>query len=102
VPFIRPLMGRRIGRPGLLGTVARTAVIAGTATVTANAVSRAGARRTAETEAYDQQQERQYAPEPASGGDTDLVARLSELARLRETGALSGQEFEAAKAKLLS
>ncbi len=33
-------MLRRVGRPGLIGTVARTAVIAGTATATSNAVNR--------------------------------------------------------------
>lgn len=47
---------RRVGRPGLLGTVARTAVIAGTATATSNAVSRRGAQRSAEKQAYAEQQ----------------------------------------------
>ena len=57
MPFIRRLGGPRFGRPGLLGTVARTAVIAGTATVTANAVSRHGQQRAAEKEAYAEQQQ---------------------------------------------
>ena len=77
--FIRPVMGPRTGRPDLLGTVARTAVIAGTATVTANAVPRHGAQRAAEKEAYPGQ-----------------------LVQLKEAGALMDEEFTAAKAALLS
>lgn len=45
----------------------------------------------------------QYAsvrPQPAAGAD-DLASRLGDLARLRESGALSAAEFESAKAKLL-
>jgi hypothetical protein len=38
---------------------------------------------------------------PPPGGD-DVVTRLGDLARLREAGVLSPDEFEAAKAKLLS
>lgn len=127
MPFIRPMMGPRVGRPGLLGTVARTAVIAGTATVTANAVSRHGQQRAAEKEAYAEQQAaaaqqyapppQQYAPPPQqdapqpaaaepppaaapSGGD--LVEKLTELAKLKEAGALTDEEYAAAKAALLS
>lgn len=38
---------------------------------------------------------------PPPGGD-DVVTRLGDLARLREAGVLSSEEFEVAKAKLLS
>ena len=41
---------RRRGRPGLLGTVGRTAVVAGTATATANAVNRYAQNKAAEKE----------------------------------------------------
>jgi hypothetical protein len=97
---------RRFGRPGLLGTVARTAVIAGTATATANAINRrASARATEEQQAAAHPAEQHAAaaaqPPPYVGGD-DLVGKLSELARLRDSGVLSAQEFEAAKTKLLS
>ena len=114
MPFIRPVRGPRIGRPGLLGTVARTAVIAGTATVTTNAIHRHGAQRAAEKDAYAEQQQaaqQQYAPPPPppqdappppAAGGTDLVSRLKELAQLKEAGALTDEEFAAAKAALLS
>jgi hypothetical protein len=42
------------------------------------------------------------APAPAAGGGTDVVSQLTELAKLRDAGVLSPEEFEAAKAKLLS
>jgi hypothetical protein len=73
----------RYGRPGLLGTVARTSVVAGTASMTVNALNR-----------------RARAPEDA--GADDLVRKLAQLAKLRDSGALSPQEFEAAKTKLLA
>jgi hypothetical protein len=113
VPFIRLLGGPRFGRPGLLGTVARTAVIAGTATVTSNAISRHGQQGAA----YAEQQEAAarpsqyaapalYAPPPhdaappaAAAGD--LIEKLTELARLNDCGALTDAEFTAAKAALL-
>lgn len=76
-------MVRRTDRPGLLGTVTRSAVIAGSATMTTEAVKRAESRQQAERQA------------------DDLVEKLARLAELRDGGALSGAEFEAAKAKLL-
>ena len=105
---------RRMGRPGLLGTVARTAVITGTARATSNAMNRRAAGKDAEQQArIDEAAQQQYAeqqaaqqqappppPEPA-GGD-DLVSRLQELARLKEAGVLTDEEFAAAKAKLLA
>jgi hypothetical protein len=102
-----PLRRGRVGRPGLLGTVARTAVVAGTATATSNAVNRRGARRNAEQQAYSQQQAPpppQQAPPPpaAPSAGQDTVAQLGQLAELHSSGALSDAEFAAAKAKLLS
>ena len=48
----------------------------------------------------------QYAPPPppapSAGGGTDVVSQLTELAKLRDAGVLSPEEFEAAKAKLLA
>ena len=104
--------GGRIGRPGLLGTVTRTAVVAGTARATANAVDRRAQRRGAEQQAYAQQQEQayeaqqaQYAapppPAPAPDAGADLVAKLEQLGQLHQNGVLSDQEFAAAKAQLL-
>ncbi|MGW6123390.1 SHOCT domain-containing protein [Nocardia sp. NPDC055165] len=103
-----PLRRGRVGRPGLIGTIARTAVVAGTATATSNAVNRRGAQRAAEQQAYAQQQAppppQQQAPPPpaAPSAGNDTVAQLSTLAELHSAGALSDAEFAAAKAKLLS
>ncbi|MFF5036235.1 SHOCT domain-containing protein [Nocardia salmonicida] len=103
-----PLRRGRVGRPGLLGTVARTAVVAGTATATSNAVNRRGARRAAEQQGYSEQQAPppppQQAPPPpaAASAGQDTVAQLGQLAELHSSGALSDAEFAAAKAKLLS
>ncbi|MFD6062555.1 putative oligomerization/nucleic acid binding protein [Rhodococcus wratislaviensis] len=103
---------RRMGRPGLLGTVARTAVITGTARATSNAMNRhAASKQAEEQERIDQAAQQQYAeqqaaqqqappPPPAPAGD-DLVSRIQELARLKEAGVLTDEEFSAAKAKLL-
>ena len=66
--FGRRGMGRG-GRPGLLGTVARTAVVAGTATVVSGGINRhqqAKAQQKQDAEAYDQEQAAaQQAPPPA-------------------------------------
>ena len=89
--------------PGLLRGVARTAVIAGTATSVSNRVSRRQARRWGAQEgAY---QEPAYAepppPAPAPAPAVDPVERLSELADLRDRGVLTEEEFTAAKSKIL-
>jgi hypothetical protein len=89
--------------PGLLRGVARTAVVAGTATAVSNRVSRRQANRWAAQEP--QYQEPQYAepppPPPAAAPSADPVERLTELAELRDRGVLTDEEFAAAKAKVL-
>jgi hypothetical protein len=94
--------------PGLIRGVARTAVIAGTATAVSNRVSRRQGRRWAgqeqeqyEAQAYDQQQA--YAPPPAPAGpsEADLINQLKGLGELKAQGVLTEAEFEAEKAKLL-
>ncbi len=87
--------------PGLLRGVARTAVIAGTATHVSNNVSRRQGRRWAQQE----QQQPQYAP-PAPAPDptpapVDPIARLRELGELHEQGILTDEEFAREKAKAL-
>jgi hypothetical protein len=86
--------------PGLLRGVARTAVIAGTATAVSNRVSRRQANR------WSQQEDQQYAqdtyyqqPPPAAAADP--VAQLKDLADLRSQGILTDAEFEAQKARIL-
>lgn len=111
-----PLM-RRMGRPGLIGMAARTAVVAGTATAVSGGVARHQQRKAEEEYLAQQAQAEQYAaqqaatqqaaappPAPAassSAGGTDVVAELQKLAALKEQGILSDAEFAAAKAKLL-
>jgi len=89
--------------PGLLRGVARTAVIAGTATHVSNNVSRRQANRWAQ---QDQQQAYQQqpapAPAPAAAPPKDTVTQLKELAELRDQGILTDQEFQAQKAKILA
>lgn len=80
---------------GLIRGIARTAVVAGTATAVSNNVSR---RQQARWAAQEQVAYERVAPQP--GGD-DLAAQLDRLTRLRDSGQLTGEEFAAAKAKLL-
>ena len=98
-------MMRRMGRPGLVGTMARTAVIAGTATAVAG-----GVRNHQNEKAMAQQQaaQPQQAPPPppapapaAESGEMDVTGELQKLADMRAQGLLSDDEFAAAKAKLL-
>ena len=94
--------------PGLLRGVARTAVIAGTATSVSNRVSRRQANRWAAQDAS-----RYGAPEPAyepppppppapaPAPAQDPIAQLKDLAALKEQGILTDEEFAAQKAKIL-
>jgi hypothetical protein len=89
--------------PGLLRGMARTAVVAGTATAVSNRVSRRQAQRWGAQEAYP---EEQYAPPPPpaepTGGGQSRVEALKELATLKDQGVLSEEEFAAEKARVLS
>ena len=84
--------------PGLIRGVARTAVVAGTATAVSGRVQRRQAQRWSGQDPYTQQQ----APPPAApaGGD-DNIAKLKELGELHQSGVLTDEEFAAQKAKLL-
>lgn len=95
---------------GLIGMMARTAVIAGTATSVSNRVSRRQANRwnnNAAAEAPPEQQYEQAPPPPPApaqaptGGSSDLVGQIEQLSALKNQGVLSDEEFSAAKAKLL-
>jgi len=108
--------------PGLLRGVARTAVVAGTATAVSNRVSRRQANRWAaqEQQAYGQQaygqqaygqqaygqqayaQQDYGAPPPAPADDMDTkLAQLRELGELKDQGVLSEEEFAAQKRRIL-
>lgn len=97
---------RRAGRPGLLGTIARTAVVAGTATAVSGAVAQNQQTRAAERQAYAAQQTAATAPVPAASvpvaaPPVDVVARLQQLGDLHVQGLLSADEFARAKQQLL-
>ncbi|MCH6230385.1 SHOCT domain-containing protein [Microbacterium sp. CFH 31415] len=116
-------MMRRVGRPGLIGMAARTAVVAGTATAVSGSVARHQqnkANEQYEQQAYEAQQQQAAmdaaaaqavanaqaaapaaAPAAPAAGD-DMMAKLTQLATLHSQGILSDEEFAAAKAKLLS
>ena len=92
--------------PGLLRGMARTAVVAGTATTVSNRVSRRQGQRWAEQDApqepqQPQQQQPQYAPPPPPPAGEDRITKLKELGGLKEQGVLTEQEFEAEKARIL-
>jgi len=93
------MIRRRVGRPGLLGTMARTAVITGTATAVAG-----GMQRNQQARAQEQTQQLppvEPAQPPPPPPPTDTVAQLAQLGELRQAGVLDDAEFAAAKAKLL-
>jgi hypothetical protein len=91
--------------PGLLRGVARTAVIAGTATSVSNRVSRRQGQRWAAQEGAGQAQPGYGAPAEAPPQPpppaADPIQQLKELAALHEQGALTDEEFAAQKAKIL-
>ena len=108
---------------GLIGGIARTAVVAGTATAVSNRVSRRQGNRWAEkdqqaqdaadADAYRQQQDDQqqgyppqqgYAPPPqqaAAPSQEDTISQLQKLGELKAAGVLTEEEFAAQKAKIL-
>jgi Short C-terminal domain len=93
--------------PGLLRGVARTAVVAGTATAVSNRVSRRQASRWQQQGYYDEPEPAQqapppqYAPAPAAAAP-DPIEQLKELAALKQQGVLTDAEFAAQKAKILA
>jgi Short C-terminal domain len=94
--------------PGLLRGVARTAVVAGTATAVSNRVSRRQANRwSAQEEQQYYEQQQQYAPPPPppapapAAPAADPIEQLKDLAELKAQGILTEAEFEAQKARIL-
>jgi hypothetical protein len=89
--------------PGLLRGIARTAVIAGTATSVSNRVSRRQGRRWAQEEEEQAPPQQQYAPPPPPPPPAvDPIKQLKDLADLRQQGILTDDEFAAQKAKVLA
>jgi hypothetical protein len=103
-----------LGRRPVLRTVGRTAVIAGTASAVAGRVNRHQQQKydAQDQAAYDQQQQA-YAQQqaaaapppqaaPAAPDSDELIAKLKELANLKEQGILTDAEFDDQKAKILA
>ena len=94
--------------PRLIRGVARTAVVAGTATAVSNRVSRRQGARWAAQEQAAYAAPAPYAepapapPPPAPAGGTDRITALKELGELRAQGVLTEAEFEAEKARILA
>jgi hypothetical protein len=88
--------------PGLLRGMARTAVVAGTATAVSGRVARRQDQRWAQQDAPPPQPQ-QYAapPPPAPAAPEDRVQQLKDLADLKAQGVLTDEEFAAEKARIL-
>ena len=91
--------------PGLLRGVARTAVVAGTASAVAGRVQHRQQGRWAAQEqqaaAEQAPPEPQYEEAPAAPSTDDKLAQLKQLGELRDAGVLSDAEFEGQKGKIL-
>ncbi len=119
----------RRGRPGLMGTMARTAVVAGTATAVAGGVSRHASQNAAQQQqaaAYQQQQDAAQqqamvdqaaaqasaqtaaqfqASQPAAppeASSVDRMEKIKQLGDMKSQGLLTEDEFAAEKAKILA
>ena len=99
--------------PGLLRGVARTAVVAGTATAVSGRVQRRQAEKFATRDANiyaqrEQAYEQQVQPAPVAAAPVAAAAAPSTLEQLQQLGDLKAQgilteaEFEAQKAKILN
>jgi predicted Zn-dependent peptidase len=100
--------------PRLMRTMARTAVVAGTATAVSGRVARRQSEKYADRDqaiaantgaGFAEGAQSTYAPAPApapaAGGD-DMIEQLKALAQLKDQGILTEEEFAAQKAKLLA
>ncbi|MFH8387611.1 SHOCT domain-containing protein [Kitasatospora sp. NPDC018058] len=87
--------------PGLIRGVARTAVVAGTATAVSNRVSRRQAGRWAQQDAGPAQAYQAPPTAAAPSSTEDTLDQLQKLAALKEQGVLTEAEFAAQKAKIL-
>ncbi|MEU3892267.1 SHOCT domain-containing protein [Streptomyces sp. NPDC029041] len=88
--------------PGLIRGVARTAVVAGTATAVSNRVTRRQQGRWAAQEGYGvYSPQPQAVAEPPASDMADKIEQLRQLGELRTQGVLTEAEFEEQKRRLL-
>jgi hypothetical protein len=93
--------GRRRG-PGLVGMAARTAVVAGTATAVSGRTARRQQQKYATQDAQAQQGAAPMEQAPAAAGEMDdTAAQLEQLAKLKQEGILTEEEFTAKKKQIL-
>ena len=88
--------------PGLLRGMARTAVVAGTATAVSNRVSRRQAERWSQEQPQGYGYEEPPPPAPQAAAAPDPIQQLKDLGELHAQGVLTDEEFAAQKAKLLA
>jgi hypothetical protein len=101
---------RRFSRPGLLGSIDRDEVIAGTAGMTSRVLQHHPQHRGADQQApaegqrgtREQDQVGEAAFRSARASAPDLVSQLSKLADLRGSGVITEEEFRSAKTLLLT
>lgn len=97
--------GNSLPDQGRLRGIARTAVVAGTATAVSNRVSRRQADRWAQQDA-EVYPRLAPPPPPAAAAPVapapDRIGQLKGLGELRDSGVLTEAEFEAHKAKILN
>ncbi len=92
-------MPRRRGRPGLVGTAARTAVVVGTAqAVSGNSAAK---QQAAYNQGAQAAQAQAAAAAPAAPAQDDMMAQLTKLNQMHAAGIIDDAEFAAAKAKVL-
>ncbi len=97
---------------GLIGGMARTAVVAGTATAVSNRVSRRQSNRwAAEAPPQQQYEAPAYQPPPQAppaapaapaGGGSNVLEQLTKLGELKAAGVLTEEEFAMQKARILA
>jgi uncharacterized membrane protein YhiD involved in acid resistance len=80
--------------PGLLRGMARTAVVAGTATAVSNNVSRRQANKW-------QAEEQQNQPAYEAPQEDDMTTQLQQIAQLKEQVILTQEEFDDKKKQIL-
>jgi hypothetical protein len=101
------MLGRRgigrVGRPSLVGTAARTAVVAGTATAVAGKVhaSQQAKAQAAQAQAAPAPEEAMPPPAPAPDDSAGPLSQLEKLAKLYQQGILTAEEFTAKAVPIL-
>ncbi|MEV7929275.1 SHOCT domain-containing protein [Kitasatospora sp. NPDC088779] len=99
------MIGRRLsrsGRPGLIGTAARTAVIAGTATSVSSRVAARHQQATAQAAPAPPSPAPASQAVPGAAPNDQTLTQLERLVELRQSGMLTDDEFTAAKQRLLT